>query len=40
MLEDRSSPRWEDSIKIDLIEDEMIWTELTLLRVGSSGGLT
>jgi hypothetical protein len=30
--------RWEDNIKIYLIQDEVIWIELIWLRIGTNGG--
>jgi hypothetical protein len=31
--------RWVDHIKMDLIEDGVVWTGLIWLRIGTSGGL-
>jgi hypothetical protein len=32
--------RWVDNIKMDLRSDEMEWTELIWLRIGTSGELS
>jgi hypothetical protein len=31
--------RWVDDIKMDLREDEVVWTEFLLLRIRTSRGL-
>jgi hypothetical protein len=35
----RSRRRWVDNIKIDLRQDEMVWTGSIWFRIGTSGGL-
>jgi hypothetical protein len=31
--------RWADNIKMDVRQDEMVWTGLISFRIGTSGGL-
>jgi hypothetical protein len=37
---ERLRSSWEDSIKIDLEGDGVVWTGLIWLRLGTSGGLS
>jgi hypothetical protein len=34
----RSRCKWKDNIKMDLREDEVVWTGLIRIRIGTSGG--